>query len=95
MRKITTGIKAFRMRSLATWLGVIGGKVKIVVSYNKCGLVKEMFKGFYKYNAITDYSVKQKVRRKGIVEWLITNFEIDAEILAKFKNIEYDAEEEI
>jgi site-specific DNA-adenine methylase len=72
-----------------------GGKVRIVVSYNKCGLVKEMFKGFYKYNAVADYSIKQKLRRKGIVEWIMTNFEIDAEILAKFKNIEYDTEEEI
>jgi site-specific DNA-adenine methylase len=72
-----------------------GGKIKIGVSYNRCQLVKEMFKGFYKYNAVTDYSIKQKVRRAGIVEWLITNFEIDSEVLEKFKNIEYDKEEEI
>jgi hypothetical protein len=54
-----------------------------------------MFKGFYKYDVIIDCSIKQKVRQKGIVEWIITNFEIDVEILAKFKNIEYDKEEEI
>jgi hypothetical protein len=67
-----------------------GGKVKIAVSYNRCVLVKEMFKGFYKYNAVTDCSIKQKMRRKGIVEWIMTKFEIDSGILAKFKNIEYD-----
>jgi len=33
-----------------------------------------MFKGFYKYDAVADYSIKQKLRRKGIVEWVMTNF---------------------